>query len=524
MKRKLLSIFIVLLSTLLFGITTCSFASQGNNPKEGEKGSGNPKAGFQKITYVSMTDAVGLSPILTNDSASSAVLRQIYETLFIRDPKTRELKPLLAESYETPDENTWIIKLKKNIKFQDGTPFTSEAVKYTFEKIMDPKTASPRASLLKSVASIEAPDEYTVIIHTKEPYGIMLTAMAHDNLSIVNPNADQKGDINRDPTGAGTGPFIFKAWMPGDHIILERNDQYWGKIPQINEITYKIVPEMATAVSMVEIGEADFLVNIPPEQLDRLKYNPDVNVLEVKGTPTRYLGFNFEKKPFDDLKVRQAISHAMDRDSYIATLNGLGYKSRGIIGPMLFGYHEEIENHGYDYDLERAKQLLKEAGYPDGFETTLTVANTDIYMKMAPFVQAQLKKIGIDVKLNVMDWASFLSYCRSGKQELFLNGWMNVTADGEELIYPQFHSSNIGGTNYSRYSKPEMDALIMKTRVTVDQTARYNYLREANIALTDDVAWVPMFNDVVTLAHRKGVDGIELEPNGQFWIKDAYRR
>ncbi|MDI6600429.1 MAG: glutathione ABC transporter substrate-binding protein [Thermoanaerobacteraceae bacterium] len=522
MKKSLL-IMLILVLTLSFTMTACSSGSQTNNQQaqtgETEKAQEVP----QEVTYVSMTDAVGLSPILTNDSASSNVIREIYETLFMRDPKTGEIKPLLAESYENPDDNTWIIKLKQNIKFQDGTPFTSEAVKYTFEKIMDPKTASPRASLLKSVSSIETPDDYTVVIHTKEPYGIMLTALAHDNLSIVNPKADQNGDINKNPVGAGTGPYKFVEWVPGDHITLEKNPDYWQGAPKLDKVTFKVVPEMATAVSMLETGEADFLVGVPPEQLDRLKNNPDIDVIEMQGNPTRYLGFNFEKKPFDNLKVRQAISYAINRDAYIATLNGLGYKSRGIIGPKLFGYNEEIEQHGYDYDPEKAKQLLAEAGYPNGFKTTLTVGNTDVYMKMAPFIQAQLKEIGIDVELNVMDWASFLSYCKAGNQELCLNGWMNVTGDGEELLYPQFHSSNIGASNYSRYNKPDMDAMIMKTRVTVDQNQRYNYIREANIALTDDVAWIPMFNDVVTLAHRKNVKGITFESNGEFRLNDAYK-
>lgn len=293
---------LILVLTLSFTMTACSSGSQTNNQQaqtgETEKAQEVP----QEVTYVSMTDAVGLSPILTNDSASSNIIREIYETLFMRDPKTGEIKPLLAESYENPDDNTWIIKLKQNIKFQDGTPFTSEAVKYTFEKIMDPKTASPRASLLKSVSSIETPDDYTVVIHTKEPYGIMLTALAHDNLSIVNPKADQNGDINKNPVGAGTGPYKFVEWVPGDHITLEKNPDYWQGAPKLDKVTFKVVPEMATAVSMLETGEADFLVGVPPEQLDRLKNNPDIDVIEMQGNPTRYLGFNFEKNLLTTLR------------------------------------------------------------------------------------------------------------------------------------------------------------------------------------------------------------------------------
>lgn len=518
MKKRSLSLlisFVFMISILAgCGASTATGGARGQQQQQPAE---------QTLTYVSMTDAVGVSPILTNDAASSNVLRSIYETLFMKDPKTGEIKPLLAESYSNPDINTWVIKLKKDIKFQDGTPFTSEAVKYTFEKILDPKTASPRASLLKSVDKIETPDEYTVILHTKESYGIMLTALAHDNLSIVNPAADKAGDINRDAANAGTGPYKFKEWVTGDHITLVKNESYWQGAPKFDSIVYKVVPEMATAVTMVESGEADFMINVPPEHLDRLKNNPDITVTQLQGNPTRYLGFNFEKKPFDNLKVRQAISYALDRDAYIGTLNGLGYKSRGIIGPRLIGYNEEVEQHGYDHDPAKAKQLLTEAGFPNGFKTTLTVGNTDIYMKMAPFIQAQLKEIGIDVELNVVDWASFLAFIKAGKQEMFLNGWSNVTGDGEELLYPMFYSQNIDSSNYARYNKPDMDELILKTRVTVDQNERASYIREANIKFTDDVAWVPMFHESVVLAARKNIKSIDFEPNGEFRLTNAYR-
>lgn len=517
MKRKILA---ALMSVLLIGsaITGCS---SSNN--EASKEINEPVVKEQKLTYVSMTDAVGTSPILTNDSASSNILRCVYETLFMKDPKTGEIKPLLAESYENPDQNTWVIKLKKGIKFQDGTPFNSQAVKYTFEKIMDPKTASPRASLLKSVDSIETPDDNTVIMHTKEPYGIMLTALAHDNLSIVNPKADQERDINKDATGAGTGPYLFKEWVPGDHITLVKNPDYWNGAPKLDSVTFKVVPEMATAVSMLESGEADFLNGVPPEHIDRLKNNPDIEVTIIEGNPTYYVGFNFEKKPFDNLKVRQAISYAINKDAYIGTLNGLGYKSNGIIGPKLIGYDKEIENHGYDYDVAKAKQILAEAGYPDGLKVVLTVANTDVYMKMAPFIQAQLKEIGITVELNVLDWASYLASCKAGKQDMYLGGWSNVTGDGEELLYPQFYSGSIGASNYSRYNKPDMDQLILKCRNTVDQNERLKNLREANIAFTDDVAWIPLYNSSVTLAARKNVKGIEFESNNEFRLNNAYK-
>jgi peptide/nickel transport system substrate-binding protein len=514
MKRRVLSV--MLAAVLAIGAVGCSSKSASST-------NGGKSTTSKRITFVTTADAVGLSPILTNDSASSDIIRNVYETLFMRDPSTGEIKPLLAESYENPDPNKWIIKLKKNIKFQDGTAFNAAAVKYTFEKIMDPKTAAPRASLLKSVKSIETPDDYTVVINTSTPFGIMLTALAHDNLSIVSPTADKGGDINRNPVGAGTGPFKFKEWVSGDHITLEKNADYWGGAAKIDTFVAKVAPEAATAVSMVENGEADFLVGVPAEQLSRMEGNKDVSVTKIKANNVAYVSFNVEKKPFDNVKVRQAIASAIDRDAYIATLNGLAYKTNGVIGPQLIGYDKSIEDHGFKFDVAKAKQLLAEAGLPDGFKTTLTYGNTDAYAKMAPYVQAQLKQIGIEVTLNPMDWAASLAYEKAGKQDMFLNGWANVTGDGEECLYPNLFSGSINASNYTRFNDKAGDALILKSRNTVDQKERLGYLKQANEFYTDNVGFLPMYNGIATIAVRKNVKGIILESNTEFRINNAYK-
>ncbi|MDY0393595.1 ABC transporter substrate-binding protein [Virgibacillus halophilus] len=205
------SIFI----SMLLLLSMCLLAACGDS--NAKKSNGNVS---QEITYASTSDAAGLSPIDTNDSVSSNVTAQVYETLFIQDAETMEVKPLLAESYETPDDNTWEIKLRKGIKFHDGSPFNAEAVKYTFEQMKDPKRAAPRASLLAPISSIEVKDDYTVILKTKKPYGPMLAALSHTNAAIVSPKADKEGDINKKPVG--TGPFVFEEWVEGDHITLKK--------------------------------------------------------------------------------------------------------------------------------------------------------------------------------------------------------------------------------------------------------------------------------------------------------------
>ena len=232
MRKKLLAILAV------FTLMIVSACSSGNEPASGE-GEGNGK--IDTFTYASLSDAVGLSPIMTNDSASANVTDHVYEKLFDRNTETMEIEPKLAESYENPDENTWLIKLKEGIKFHDGTDFNAEAVKYTFDKLRDPETAAPRASLMEPVESINVIDDYTVEIKTKYPYGPFLAALSHSNAAIVSPTADKEGDLNKEPVG--TGPFKFAKWVPGDQVVLEANEDYRDGAPAIQQLIFKVVPE-----------------------------------------------------------------------------------------------------------------------------------------------------------------------------------------------------------------------------------------------------------------------------------------
>lgn len=517
MNKKLVSILLTLFLVVSFALAGCSSdSSSGKSGDSGSKKSNVP----QELTYASTTDAVGLSPIETNDSASSRVIEQIYETLFTRNPQTMEIEPKLAESYENPDNKTWVIKLREGVKFHDGTPFNAEAVKYTFDKFRDPETAAPRASLLEPIESVEVQDEYTVVIKTKYPYGAMLAALSHTNSAIVSPTADKAGKLNQNPVG--TGPFKFVEWVQGDHITLEAYNDYWKGAPKLQKVTLKVVPEVNTAVSMLQTGEVQFIDGLQAELLPRLESLKNVEIVKKEGTPVSYLGFNMTKGPTKDLAFRQAVAYAVDRDAYISQLKGLGVKSNSIIGPKVFGYDKSAEEVGYSYDPEKAKQIIEENGY-DGTTVKMLVANTPAYVKMSEIVQAQLKEVGINAEIELLEWGTFLDVSQQGKFDLTFLGWTNSTADGSELLYPNLHSDNIGSSNRVGYSNPEFDKLVDESRTNVDQEVRKQKLDEANKLAIKEAPWVVMSHGLVTAALDKSVKGFEMDPTGQWSLYNVHR-
>lgn len=481
--------------------------------------SGHTIAQENVLNYATSSEVVGLSPVLTNDQVTSDVLTQIYDTLFVRNPETNEIEPNLAVSYEAIDPETWEIKLREGVEFHDGTPFNAEAVKFTFERIADPEVGSPRASLVDPIESIEVKDEYTLVIKTKDPYGPFLAILTHGNSSIVSPTAvEEHGDLMQN--AVGTGPFVVDEWVSGDHITLKRNENYWGEMGNLDKVVYRIIPEASTRMAMLEAGDIDFLDQIPPEHLDRLENNPEINLSTQKGTPIRYFSFNYEREIFNNDLVRKAVAHAIDQEAIVSTLNNLGYVSHGILGPRVFGYKEEIEEYGFEYDLDKARELLEEAGYPDGFSTTIWSTSFDThYQRIPQIIQAELKKIGIEADIIMEEWGSYLSSTQEGEQDMFLLGWSNLTADGSEMLYPNLHSDSIGGANRSFYDGA--DEYIDPTRVTVDQEERLELLHEANKFLVEEAVMIPLFHQNIVVATRNNVDGLFVRPTGEWLVKDV---
>ncbi len=511
------TIWYLMMLIAMLVLTACSGES-ASAPKDAGDAKGESSVNDETFTFATTSDVVGLSPILTNDSMSANAIEHVYDTLFQRNPETKEIEPKLAESFENIDELTWVIKLREGIKFHDGTPFNAEAVKYTFDKLRDPATAAPRASLLEPVDEITVVDENTVEIKTKYPYGPFLAALSHSNASIVSPTADQAQDLMKNPVG--TGPFKFVSWTPGDQVELEANEEYWGGAPALKHVAFKVVPEVSTAISMLQAGEVQFIDNLPPEQLARLEAMENIKIEKTDGTPVYYLTFNHSRELNQDPEFRQAVAAAIDRDAFVSKLNGLGVRSNSIVGPQVFGFDESADKAGTAYDLEAAKALVEKNGYGDKPFKLLT-ANRSNFILMAEIVQAQLTEAGFNVQIESLEWATFLDTARSGEYDLTFLSWSNVTGDGSEMLYPNFHSDNAGNSNRAQYKNAEFDQLVVESRTTIDQKERAVILDKANKFMIEDNAAIAMYHGIVTAAMDKKYSGLELDPNGKWNLRNV---
>src|SRR5690606_6487887 len=269
-------------------------------------------------------------------------------------------------------------------------------------------------------------------------------ALSHSNAAIISPTADEKQDLMQNPVG--TGPFKFVSWNQGDEIVLEKNPDYWDGEVALDQVKFKVVPEISTAISMLQTGEVNFLDALPPEQISRIEGLENVEVTKQEGTPVYYLTFNHSRERNQNPDFRKAVASAVDRDAFVEKLNGLGVRSDSILGPKVFGYTEEADNARTPYDPELAKQLGQENGFGNE-PIKLLAANRDNFILMAEIVQSQLTEAGFKVEIETMEWATFLDTARGGEYDMTFLSWSNVTIDGSEMFYPNFHSDNIGASN-----------------------------------------------------------------------------
>ena len=463
-------------------------------------------------------DAKTLDPHASNDSPSSRVIKQINETLVVQN-ESMELEPGLAESWEKIDDLTFEFKLKQGVKFHNGEELKASDVEFT---LLRAKESANVGHIVGAIETIEIIDDYTVRIATAEPFAPLLAHLAHPGASILSEKAvtDAGDDYGQAPVG--TGAFKFEKWTNGDSIELIRFDEYHGELPKIKNLTFRNIAEATNRTINLETGEIDIAYDILPSDLSRIEEDENLELYRAVNLSTTYIGFNAQKKPFDDVRVRQAINYAVDVESIIgAVMEGVGEQANGPLGPNVWGSNQSLEPYGYE--VEKAKALLAEAGYADGFKTTIWTNDNKTRMDIAEIVQNQLKAVNIEAEVQVVEWGAYLDGTARGEHDMFILGWTTVTGDADYGLYALYHSSQFGDAgNRTFYGNERVDELLDKARVAVDTAEREALYLEAQQIIRDEAPWIFLYSGEYLDATRANVGGFVQHPAGHHYLAPVY--
>lgn len=528
---KFLAVFFVL-SIFLIGCTNSE--STSNDSKNDKKNLKEPenqevvKKEGKDITIAVADNFVSMDPHDTNDTLSYSAQKTMMEGLVGFD-KDMKVVPILAESYEANDAATeFTFMLNQAIQFHDGTPFNAEAVKVNIDRLANPENNLKRHSLFALVKETQVVDEYTVKIVLKEPFGAMINTFAHPAAMMISPKALETygKDVARNPVG--TGPFKFGEWDPSDHLKVVKNDSYWKEgSPKVDSITFKPTPENGARVAMLQTGEADFIYPVPTEQAESINGKDGIVVENNQSIIVRYLSMNTTKKPFDDPKVRQAINYAINKDAFVkVVMNGFSSKLDSVIAPNTQFYSKQ---EVYEFDIEKAKELLKEAGYENGFETKVWGSNNSQAQKGMEFIQQQLSQIGVKVEVVPMESGTMsekiwsVQDAKDAEIELYYGGWSPSTGDADWGIRPL-----VGGKdafppksyNISYYNSEEVNQYIKEALATADPETRKVAYEKAQAVIWNDAPWAFLSVDDTIAGKKNYLDGIYLLPDGSLSVEN----
>ncbi len=539
MKKKVLTAAMTSLLALSMVLAGCSSSQPAQQPSDqGQAQQQTPPAEPAKNEPKQLiigrgADTKSLDPIRETDGETFRVTENIYETLVSYEDTNTTVIPGLAESWEISEDGlTYTFKLRQGVKFHDGTDFNAEAVKFNFDRWMDKsnKYHDPEGfpyyndmfggykgdpdHVIKEIKVVDAHTIQFVLNRTQAPF---LANLGMSPFAIASPKAIEGGKLGDEPVG--TGPFKFAGWKRNDIITLEKNPDYWNKgYPKLDKVIFKVIPENTARLTALTSGEIDLMDGLNPDDAEAVKENKDLQLLLRPSMNVGYLAFNTEKKPFDNPKVRQAISHAINKPEMVkAFYSGLGEPATNPMPPSLWGYNDQIKDR--EYNLDQAKKLLAEAGYPNGFKVQfMAMPVPRPYIpdgkKMAEAIQQALKKIGIETEIVTMEWATYLEKTRLGEYEMCLLGWNGDNGDPDNFLYTLLDKNTINGNNIPRYSNEEVHQLLLKAQSTSDQKERETLYKKAQELIFNDAPLVPIAHSTPPIAAKAGVTGYQPHPKG----------
>lgn len=521
MKRRLGLMFFAFILILSLGLAGC-----GKEPADSKTGGASSDGGDSSggtLVFGRGGDSESLDPATTTEGESFKVTENIYETLINFGEQDTEIEPGLAEDWEeSPDGLKHTLKLRKGVKFHDGTDFNAEAVVFNFERWKAGNKErfyyynSQFGDVIKEVKAV---DEHTVEITLNRVLAPFYKNLAMSPFAIASPEAIKKHGDKFVENPVGTGPFKFKEWKRNDKITVVKNEDYWQKgLPKLDSVIFRVIPENSARLNALNTGEVDLIDGVNFSDVEQIKANPDLQAFFRPSMNVAYLGLNSTRGPLKDKKVRQALNHAVDKQALIdAFYAGAAEPAINPMPKTIAGYNDQVKD--YEFDLEKAKQLLKEAGYENGFEMELwAMPVARPYMpdgkKVAEAIQANFEKIGVKAKIVSFEWATYLEKARLGEADSFLLGWTGDNGDADNFLYVLLDQDSIGSNNYSYYKNQEVHDLFIKAQSTNDQAEREKIYKQAQEIIKDDAPWVPLVHSEPAIAGKADITGYKPHPTG----------
>lgn len=459
-----------------------------------------------------------LDPRFATDANAARIGRLVFNGLTRIDENLR-VHPDLAVGWENPDPTTYVFELRPGVLFHDGQPLTSADVLHTYESIRDPRTRSPRRSLFEIVRAIEPLGPHRIRFRLRASYAPFLDYLS---LGIVSRGSRE--------ALAGTGPFAIERHVPGEKVLLKANPFYWEGQPRLPGIAFKVVPDALVRVLEIKKGSVHLLQNdIEPDMLPWIRKNTAASVTTIPGSTFQYLGIHLEHPPLRNVKVRQALACALDRETIIRhLLKGLADPATGLLFPGHWAYEPRVAT--WSYDPERAKSLLDEAGFPDPdgdgplprFKLSFKTTTLDFRRRLAEAFKEQLGRVGIALEVSTYEWGTFYEDVKKGHFHLYSLAWVGVT--DPDLYYFLFHSRSVppDGNNRGRYRNPVVDRLLERARHTLDEAARRALYAEVQRILAWELPYVPLWWTKNVLVSHPALRGVVPFHDGDLLsLKDA---
>jgi peptide/nickel transport system substrate-binding protein len=538
MKRVRRIIALLLVAATACGTDSLRLLGGGGSSSSTQRGRDR---GTDTLIVGRGADALGLDPARFTDNESIEVCEQIYEHLVRFKPGSTEIEPQLATGWEvSEDGKVWTFRLRAGVFFHDGSPFDADAVKFSFERQLQehhrfhlPDFLYWKTTFANWVRSVEVVDPMTVRIYIYKPYAPFLASLAMFPVSIISPTAVERqgADFARHPVG--TGPFRFVSWAPGDRIIIERNEGYWGVKPRLKRVVFKLIPDARQRLVALEGGAIDVAYNIQTEELQFVQLHPDLTLHKTPGQNVAYLAMNTMKGPFADVRVRHALNHAINKVPIVKLVyQGLAVPATGALPPTMWSYNADVVD--YPYDPDRARALLAEAAAAGTFDPSATYklyapSSPRPYLpdpeRVARALQRNLEEVGVHTELVLQDLGAHLASVERGDHDLCVLGWAADLPDPDNFMYLLLSRDNaIPGIarNVAFYRDAEVAGLLQYAQETNDRGERETYYRQAQERIARDAPWVPLAHSQVAVSSRKDVEGLVISSSGFIYYDSVW--